>query len=71
MIIHADEGEGTGDGKYGRRATVESFVVGPNIAAGERMQWIVEGGKYKSCFLLPDDDNDRDLGTDGLLISEV
>jgi predicted cupin superfamily sugar epimerase len=71
VIIHADEVEGTGDGKQERRVRVESFVVGTNIAAGERMQWIVEGGKYKSCYLLPDEDTDRNLGTDGLLISEV
>ena len=38
------------------------------------MQWIVEGGKWKSSFLLPDVENDeeRDGGSrGGLLISET
>lgn len=63
VIIHPDE---VGpDGK----ARIESFVVGHNLAAGERLQWIVEGGKFKSSYLLPDTDEGKE--TQGLLISEV
>lgn len=43
------------------------------------MQWVVDGGNYKACFLLPDSPSDvsRDAeeyqpdGTSGLLSSEV
>ena len=55
--------------KWTGKARVESFVVGPNILDGEKMQWIVEGGKYKGSFLLPDEDGGR--GSDGMLISET
>ncbi|KAL6878834.1 RmlC-like cupin domain-containing protein [Trichoderma novae-zelandiae] len=48
---------------------VESFVVGPNIEQGEKLQWVVEGGDYKASFLLPD--NDGQSSSDGLLISET
>lgn len=65
VIIHADEVEN------GRKARVESFVVGDNLAAGERLQWIVDGGKYKSSYLLPDNENSEDGSTRGMLISEV
>ncbi|KAJ5120622.1 uncharacterized protein N7515_010010 [Penicillium bovifimosum] len=64
VIIHADEVEG-GKGK----ARVETFVVGPDVAAGERMQWVVEGGKYKASFLLEDGGSGE--SKEGLLISEV
>ncbi len=58
VLIHADQDN-----------RIETFAVGPNIAAGERLRWIVEGGKYKAGFLLPD----REGGTtsSGLLISET
>ncbi|KAK7206787.1 RmlC-like cupin domain-containing protein [Myxozyma melibiosi] len=46
--------------------SVETFVVGHDVANGERLQWIVEGGDYKASFLLPDDDTH-----DHCLISEV
>lgn len=59
-IIHADEAS-----KAGQKVRVESFIAGNNIAAGEKPQWVVEGGKYKSCLLLPNED------TNGLLITEV
>ena len=80
VIIHADEVASTacpggyGDGvlreseRWTGKARVETFVVGPNVLEGERLQWIVEGGKYKSSFLLPDSGSD---GSDGLLISET
>lgn len=44
MIIHAD-----GVHK-GEKARVETFVVGHDIQKGEKSQWVVEGGKYKSMF---------------------
>jgi len=63
VIIHADEPE----------HRVETFIVGHEVAAGERLQWIVEGGKFKASFLLPDRDasgaeTDK---SEGLLISET
>ncbi|KAL8823509.1 MAG: hypothetical protein Q9191_005788 [Dirinaria sp. TL-2023a] len=63
VIIHADEVE------QGKKARVETFVVGHDLAKGEKMQWIVEGGKYKASFLLPDLENGTE--SDGLLISET
>ena len=36
---------------------------------GERLQWIVEGGKFKASFLLPDIEGGE--GSEGLLISET
>jgi predicted cupin superfamily sugar epimerase len=61
VLIHADE-----DGEQKR---IETFVVGHNVAKGERLQWIVEGEKYKASFLLPD----KESGTEsqGLLITET
>ena len=41
----------------------------PNVHSGEKLQWMVEGGKYKASFLLPDIDGTTESG--GLLISEV
>lgn len=57
------------------RVRIESFVVGRDVAKGERLQWIVEGGKYKASFLL-DVGGEKSGETDcaecgGLLISEV
>ena len=51
------------------KARIETFLVGPNVAKGERLQWIVEGGRYKGSFLLPDDDGGGE--SEGLLISET
>jgi len=42
---------------------VVTFAVGGDVAAGERLQWVVEGGWWKSSIL--------DDGEEGLLISEV
>ena len=63
MIIHADEEDRGGEKR------IESFVVGPNVERGERLQWIVEGGKFKASFLLPDEEGGEQSG--GLLISET
>lgn len=60
VIIHADE--------PGPVKRIESFVVGQNVEKGERLQWIVDGGKFKGSFLLPDEDGE---GSEGLLISET
>lgn len=62
MLIHAD--------KEGSPKRVESFVVGPNVEKGEKLQWVVEGGKYKASFLLPDEECGKE-SKDGLLISET
>jgi predicted cupin superfamily sugar epimerase len=59
VLIHADE--------EGKEKRVESFVVGKDVEKGERMCWIVEGGKYKASFLLPSGEG----GEERLLISEV
>lgn len=45
---------------------VESFVVGQNVQAGERLQWIVEGGTWKASYLL-----ETEGESEGLLISET
>ena len=63
VIIHADE---IG---HGEKARIETFVVGHNLVEGERLQWVVDGGKYKASFLLPDQETGTE--SDGLLISEV
>jgi predicted cupin superfamily sugar epimerase len=66
VIIHADLATDNGT------APVTSFVVGPDLDKGERMQWVVEGGKYKACYLLPDDPSESGEGdSEGLLIAEV
>ncbi|KAK3685733.1 RmlC-like cupin domain-containing protein [Podospora appendiculata] len=62
IVIHPNEED---DDKR-----VETFIVGPNVAAGERLQWIVEGGTYKASFLLPDEEG-GDGSDGGLLISET
>ena len=64
MIVHADE---AGDDI---KARVETFAVGGDVANGERLQWIVEGGKYKASFLLEDEEGGEG-SREGLLISEV
>ncbi|KAK9467008.1 RmlC-like cupin domain-containing protein [Lipomyces arxii] len=35
--------------------TVETYVAGHDVANGERLQWIVEGGDYKASFVYPED----------------
>lgn len=80
VIIHADEvasdecpgGYGDDslaeDRRWTGKARVEVFTVGHNVLEGERLQWVVDGGKYKTSFLLPDGD---DGSSEGLLISET
>ena len=83
MIIHAGEvarsshpnghelpeDGGNENLKWTGKARIETFVVGANVAQGERLQWIVEGGTYKGSFLLPDEEGGET--SDGLLISET
>ncbi|KAK5131241.1 hypothetical protein LTR08_001210 [Meristemomyces frigidus] len=57
-----------GRGRTGK-ARVETFIVGQDVLKGERLQWIVDGGKYKCSFLLPDDEGGQ--ASVGLLISET
>ncbi|KAI1380963.1 RmlC-like cupin domain-containing protein [Hypoxylon crocopeplum] len=66
VLIHADEPDLPGGGKR-----IETFVVGPDVAKGEKLQWIVEGGKFKASFLLPDDASGSEKTSGGLLISET
>jgi uncharacterized protein len=86
VIIHADEaaapefpggypGSSSSDDapeekRWKGKARVETFVVGQDIAKGERLQWIVDGGKYKGTFVLPDEAGGKE-SKEGLLISEV
>lgn len=68
VVIHADEAErdaGTA------KARVETFAVGPDVGRGERLQWVVAGGKYKASFLVPEPGGAGEEGSGGLLISEV
>jgi predicted cupin superfamily sugar epimerase len=60
-LIHADE--------PGKPKRIESFVVGKDVGKGEKLQWIVEGGKYKASYLLPDEVGEKK--SQGLLISET
>lgn len=82
VLIHADEvADSTCPGGYGgenlpesqrwsgKKARIETFIVGKNVLAGERLQWIVDGGKYKCSFLLPDEEGSS--SSEGLLISET
>ncbi|EIT78553.1 hypothetical protein AO1008_09716 [Aspergillus oryzae 100-8] len=68
VILHADRAK-----ENGGIAPIESFVVGHRIEKGERLQWVVDGGKYKCSYLLPDSDGDLpdDNKSEGLLISET
>lgn len=68
VIIHADE-VFNGIRPKGE-ARIETYVVGQDVVAGEQLQWVVEGGKYKASFLLPDEEDGKE-SRDGCLISEV
>ncbi|KAL3960759.1 hypothetical protein ACCO45_005876 [Purpureocillium lilacinum] len=52
---------------------VETFVVGPDVEKGERLQWIVEGGVWKASHLVDRDGQGRGQDSDGegLLITET
>lgn len=63
VLIHADKVDENG------QAPIETFVVGHDVEKGERLQWIVDGGKFKASYLLPDANTSESDG--GLLISET
>ncbi|KAJ4371872.1 hypothetical protein N0V86_008426 [Didymella sp. IMI 355093] len=63
VLVHDDEGE------EGEKKRVESFVVGKDVEAGERVVWVVEGGKYKASFLEAEEGIDE--WESRLLISET
>lgn len=67
VLLHVDRRDEQG------RVPIETFVVGQDVENGERLQWIVDGGKFKASFLLPDhDDGEQGSTSDkGLLISET
>lgn len=71
VILHADEVMPSYDSHAAveSKARIETFVVGQDVEAGERLQWIVEGGKYKASFLL--DEEGKEGESEGLLISET
>ncbi|UNI20614.1 hypothetical protein JDV02_006684 [Purpureocillium takamizusanense] len=52
---------------------IETFVVGPDVEKGEKLQWIVEGGVWKASHLVDHDGQGRGEATDGegLLITET
>ncbi|PLB47368.1 hypothetical protein P170DRAFT_511980 [Aspergillus steynii IBT 23096] len=58
-------------GKESSRIEIESFIVGQDVAKGERLQWVVEGGCYKASLLVPDGDGDEGEKSGGLLVSET
>jgi predicted cupin superfamily sugar epimerase len=66
VVIHADEVSGSGGSD---KARIESFTVGHDVAKGEKLQWIVEGGKFKASFLLPEPSEEESKA--GCLISET
>jgi uncharacterized protein len=65
-VIHADEVSGSGASD---KARIETFIVGHDIAKGEKLQWIIEGGKFKASFLLPEPGEEASKA--GCLISET
>ena len=54
VIIHADQVMPEYDSHSGIRskARIETFIVGQNVKKGEKLQWIVDGGKYKRAKIL-------------------
>jgi predicted cupin superfamily sugar epimerase len=68
VVLHADRAR-AGEGKGPVKVEVETFVVGKDIERGEKLQWIVEGGKFKASFLLPDEGSES--SQKGCLISET
>jgi uncharacterized protein len=61
IVIHPNESDG--------HTRIETFIVGHNIAKGERLQWIVEPNTWKATILLPDEEGKNE--SKGMLITEV
>jgi predicted cupin superfamily sugar epimerase len=53
--------EGREDGNW----RIETFVVGRDVAKGEKLQWIVGGGIWKASFLLGRTDGGGECGGEG------
>jgi uncharacterized protein len=70
VLLHFDELESEGGDKEPGTVRMETFNVGHDITKGEKLQWIVEGGKFKASFLLPDTEGGNESAK-GLLISET
>lgn len=64
VVLHANDRPDDGG-----PCRLESFAVGHDLSRGEKMQWIVEGGKFKASFLVPDPGKGESEA--GLLISET
>lgn len=67
MIIHDKPDVVYEEGRRGKR--VKTFLVGQDVERGEKLQWVVEGWKYKASFLLLDEEGGE--GSEGLLISKM
>ncbi|KAF2422843.1 hypothetical protein EJ08DRAFT_640570 [Tothia fuscella] len=65
------------DGAKGKHWRIETLAVGRDLAKGENMQWIVDGGVWKTSFLLENEDGGEHSATidctscGGCLISET
>jgi len=75
VLLHADEWAAAG--KIPGDCRIETYVVGEDVEEGEKLQWVVEGGKYKASYLIDAGKNvnvregdDGETGV-GCLISEV
>jgi uncharacterized protein len=70
VVIHTDEVSGPGGSTdKSANARMETFTVGEDVANGEMLQWMGEGGKFKANFLLPDPG--EEASGMGCLISET
>lgn len=66
--MHDDEEAGEGGEEKGKKR-VECFTVGTDVENGERVVWVVEGGKYKASYLVGEEGVDE--WESRCLISEV
>jgi predicted cupin superfamily sugar epimerase len=66
VVIHADEVSEPG---VSDKARIETFTVGHDIAKGEKLQWIIQGGKFMASVLLPEPGEEESKA--GCLISET
>lgn len=64
-----------GRGRYiliSESGEVETFVVGGDVAAGERAMWVAKGGRWKCSFIEESEQSEEGDGNgEGLWISEV
>ena len=72
VVLHPGDVGGGSDGSRGSVVRVEEFTVGHDLEAGEKLQWIVEGGRWKATYLMPDLSSEGSgASEEGLLISET